>query len=215
MGKSSLPGTRTRGRHRRVEPKTWQHATPPRVIGYAVAMFLTVIAVSSASHGTDTLPSAPGPAPQAAAQPAAQFLAPQVTATVPNLDVPASGPRLVAIETPAPTTSHAKPTTERPAATQAPETTKASKPTERTSALPEPSQPKPTPTAQPTETQQPAEPAQPTETPQPSDKPSDSAPPSASEPEPTAPRNPGPTRPGLLPGVGGVLGGLTGPLLEQ
>lgn len=205
MGKSSLPRARTRGRHRRVEPKTWQHATPPRVIGYAVAVFLTVIAVSSAYHRTDSTQAAPEPAPQAAAaaQPAAQFLVPQVTPTIPDLSAPTPEPRLVASETPEPapiTTDAAPTTTKRPALAKAPETTKAPKPTSRTSSA-EPSQP--------------TQSAEPSQTTQPSEQPSESAPPSQPEPQPTPPSSSEPTRPGLLPELGGVIDGLTGPLLNR
>ncbi|MGW3470951.1 hypothetical protein ACWDKQ_21405 [Saccharopolyspora sp. NPDC000995] len=202
MGKSSLPRARTRGRHRRVEPKTWQHATPPRVIGYAVAVFLTVIAVSSAYHRTDAPQAVPEPAPQGTAvQSGAKFLVPQVTPTVPNLTAPTPEPRLVASETPAPapTTTGTAPTTiKRPAQTEAPETTKAPKPASPTSTSAESSQPEPSQSSEPSQTTQPSEP------------PSESAPPSQPEPEPTPPSSSKPAHPGLLPELGGVIDGITG-----
>lgn len=207
MGKSSLPRARTRGRHRRVEPKTWQHATPPRVIGYAVAVFLTVIAVSSAYHRTDAPQAPPEPGPQvAAAQSGAKFLVPQVTPTVPDLTAPTPEPRLVASVTPEPgptTTGTAPTTTKPPAQTEAPETTKAPKPTSRTSTPAESSQPEPTQSSEPSQTTQPSE------------QPNETAPPSQPEPEPTPPSSSKPTHPGLLPEVGGVIDGITGPVLNR
>ncbi|MFB9569306.1 hypothetical protein ACFFRS_20285, partial [Saccharopolyspora hordei] len=57
--------------------------TPPRLLGYAVAVFVTAVAVGSAHHGTATDPvaSPQGPAPA----PAARLLPPQVAPTVPDL----------------------------------------------------------------------------------------------------------------------------------
>ncbi|SDY07712.1 hypothetical protein SAMN05216215_1019119 [Saccharopolyspora shandongensis] len=200
MGKSSLPRARTRGRHRRVEPKTWQHATPPRVIGYAVAVFLTVIAVSSAYHRADAPQAAPASQP-AAAQPAAQFLAPQITATVPDLAPTTPEPRLLASETPAPAPAKT-PVAERQTE-EAQGTAKAPKPTAKTSAPAATSQPE-----EPSRTTQPAD--EPAPTTQPAEPPSETAPPSQSEP----PSSSKPERPGPLPAIGGIVDGLTGPLLK-
>ncbi|MDA3628788.1 hypothetical protein OU415_25370, partial [Saccharopolyspora sp. WRP15-2] len=79
------------------------------MLGYAVAVFVTAIAVSSAHHGTAAAPvAAPAPAPA----PAAQFLPAEATSTAPKLHI--AEPEPVATVEAEP---HAPETTSRPTRT--------------------------------------------------------------------------------------------------
>lgn len=209
---SSLARSRMhKGRHRRIEPKTWHHATPPRIVGYAVAVFITVIAVSSAHYGPAPQPTGT-PGPRQAALPRVELLAPRVApaAVVPVIPRDEPLPRLVATRAvepePAPQTHHSAPattdTTDEPSTSTSTPTHTAkphrSAPAEST----EPEQP----TSAPPESTPPPDTTPPSEPAPPSDPQSPSAPP-----QDAPPQHP----PRLLPIVGDVLGRLTGPLREH
>ncbi|WP_145739048.1 hypothetical protein [Saccharopolyspora dendranthemae] len=186
------------------------------MLGYTTAAVLAVIAITSAHYSQTRADevATPGTANAARAQgaaPARQYL-PQLT--LPEHS-PGTPPSVPSAPHPAPTTQAiAEPepvavtTSTEPSATRepAPSTTSEHPSSTPSTSTPVPSEPSPQPT-QPSETTQPSEPSETTEPPT-------SEPTQPSEPdETTEPSTP--SQPGLLPLVGGVVDGLTDPLLGR
>lgn len=215
VGRSSLARYRTRGRHRKAPPPQPSNATPPRWIGYTVAVFVAIVAVSSAAPGGETKAPRAQEQPQAHAEPGPRLLAPEIGPVSPDLST--ASPRVPApVTTRAPQTpSPIRKTTEiEPAPlvqrTGEPTTTERTEPPAptTTSPTPEPAAPAPS-TPVPTEppsTAPPSEPEPPSETEQP---PPETEPPSETE-EPPAEDPPAEDE---KPRLGDLLKRLTGPLL--
>ena len=208
---SSLARFRLRGGRHRIAAS--HNATPPRIIGYAVVAFVSVLAVGAVGPGSGD--SEPRQSAASDPEPGVPFQAEALVPSPPRAQAPAPGPQLpgpelLAVRTPEVTV---------PTATSLP-TAKASGPSQtaeqETSEDKAPATSQPSESTRPSETTPPPESSQPSQTPPPSEstQPSESAPP-PSETTPPSSEQPEPTQPGLLPTLGGAVDDLTGGLLPR
>ncbi|WP_344680638.1 hypothetical protein [Saccharopolyspora taberi] len=189
---------------------TPHRVTPPRIIGYAVVAFASVLAVGAAGPGLSQ--SEPEYSAASYPEPGVPFQAEALVPSPPR-QTPGAGPQLPVVSP-----------SEVPSTTSRPTPTRTSEAAKRTSSA-KPEVPattsRPSETTQPAESTRPSEPVPPTETAPPTGSnppsetapPTETAPPSESEPPsepPPSSEEPEPTRPGLLPAVGGAVRDLLG-----